>query len=47
MTTEITPITGTTVEIASLTLRKLICHPPQASVVAQIKNITAFVTSKK
>ena len=41
------PITGTAAEIASVTLRKVICHPPIASVVAQMKNMAAFTTSRK
>ena len=46
-TAVITPNGITAAEIASATLRKLICQPPQARVVAQIKNMAAFVTSKK
>src|SRR5688500_2602840 len=41
------PITGTHVEIASVTLLKAICQPPQANVVAHIKNMAAFTTNKK
>src|SRR5688500_3426666 len=41
------PITGTQVEIASATLLNDICQPPQARVVAQIKNMAAFTTNKK
>ena len=39
--------TGTTLDIASGTLLKAICHPPIASVVTQMKNMLAFTTNKK
>src|SRR5205085_8411185 len=43
----ISPKIGTTAEIASGTLRKVICHPPCANVVTQMKNILALQINRK
>ena len=43
----ITPTIGTAAHMASATLRKAICHPLQARMVAQIKNMQALIDQQK
>ena len=47
ITKVITPRMGTTLEMASDTLRNATTQPAIAIVVTQIKNMAAFTTSKK